>query len=166
MVVKNTKKNSTKASVPPGYVADPSHGPMLTYQASLPKLPVPPLSSTISKYLETVRPHLNSSEYTRTINAARNFENSALGKELQKRLEARACEEGSLYWLGAHRGLLEGEAAEGMRGKGEGWVITREKGQKTQGRMDALAHGSPLYAIKTAGCTTETGPLQITLISG
>ncbi|KZV70168.1 acyltransferase ChoActase/COT/CPT [Peniophora sp. CONT] len=92
-------KNSTKASVPPGYVADPSHGPMLTYQSSLPKLPVPTLSSTISKYLETVRPHLTPQEYTSTESAAREFESSALGKELQSRLEARAKEEGRESWL-------------------------------------------------------------------
>lgn len=95
-------KNSTKAaapSVPPGYVADPSHGPMLTYQSSLPKLPVPTLSSTISKYLETVRPHLTAQEYTSTESAARDFETSELGKELQSRLEARAKEEGRESWL-------------------------------------------------------------------
>lgn len=95
------KNNSTKAApaVPPGYVADPNRGPMLTYQRSLPKLPVPPLSSTISKYLESVRPHLTSAEYTATENAARAFEHSALGRELQGRLEARAKEEGRESWL-------------------------------------------------------------------
>lgn len=93
------KNNSSKAAVPPGYVADPRKGPMLTYQSSLSKLPVPTLSSTISKYLETVRPHLTAQEYAHTTAVARDFENSALGKELQSRLEARRNEEGRESWL-------------------------------------------------------------------
>ena len=55
-----------KSEVPPGYVADPSKGPMLRYEASLPKLPIPPVSSTAAKYLETVEPHLTPEQFAKT----------------------------------------------------------------------------------------------------
>jgi carnitine O-acetyltransferase len=72
---------------------------MLRYQASLPHLPVPPLSSTLSKYLETIRPHLTSAEYARSEAVVREFGASPRGAELQKRLEARAAEPGTVNWL-------------------------------------------------------------------
>ena len=103
-MVQNQKRtiSSTKArkqDAPPGYVADPSAGPMLRYQESLPKLPVPPLSSTLSKYIETVQPHLSAEEFSRTRAAVKKFADSPLAQELQKRLEARAAEPGMKNWL-------------------------------------------------------------------
>ena len=74
---------------------------MLRYQASLPHLPVPPLASTLSKYLETLRPHLSPAEYTRSQSIIRAFGASKQAEELQRRLEARASDdsEGSVNWL-------------------------------------------------------------------
>ena len=72
---------------------------MLRYQASVPHLPVPPLSSTLSKYLETIRPHLTTAEYARSEAVVRDFGASPRGVELQKRLEARAAEPGTVNWL-------------------------------------------------------------------
>jgi len=72
---------------------------MLRYQASLPHLPVPPLSSTLAKYLETIRPHLSSAEYARSEAAVREFGASPRAAELQKRLEARAAEPGTVNWI-------------------------------------------------------------------
>ena len=63
---------------------------MLRYQASLPHLPVPPLSSTLSKYLETLRPHLSPAEYARSESIVRAFGASKQAQELQRRLEAHA----------------------------------------------------------------------------
>jgi carnitine O-acetyltransferase len=62
---------------------------MLRYQASLPHLPVPPLSSTLYKYLETLRPHLSPAEYARSESIVRAFGASKQAQELQRRLEAR-----------------------------------------------------------------------------
>jgi carnitine O-acetyltransferase len=73
---------------------------MLRYQASLPHLPVPPLASTLSKYLETLRPHLSPAEYTRSQSIIRAFGASKQAEELQRRLEARASGEGvGVNWL-------------------------------------------------------------------
>ncbi|THH31476.1 hypothetical protein EUX98_g2726 [Antrodiella citrinella] len=85
--------------VPPGYVADPSQGPMLAYEASLPRLPVPSLASTAAKYLESVQPHLTPAEFSTTTNVVQTFLRSDQAKVLQKRLEARAGEPGMASWL-------------------------------------------------------------------
>lgn len=87
------------ADPPPGYAIDPNAGPMLRYQASLPRLPVPTLSSTASKYLETVRPHVTSDAFKETESAVKEFLASPLSAELQKRLEARAADPNTKSWL-------------------------------------------------------------------
>lgn len=84
---------------PSGYVGDPLTPAMLRFEASLPRLPVPTLSSTGAKYLETVQPHLTPLEYERTHNIVKSFVQSHLGKKLQERLEARAAEPDIKNWL-------------------------------------------------------------------
>ena len=73
-----------------GNKADPKQGAMLRYQASLPHLPVPSLASTLTKYLDTIRPHLTPAEYARSQLTVHAFGASAQAQELQRRLEARA----------------------------------------------------------------------------
>jgi Choline/Carnitine o-acyltransferase len=70
---------------------------MLRYQASLPHLPVPSLASTLTKYLDTIRPHLTPAEYARSELTVRMFGASAQAQELQRRLEARRAVE--VNWL-------------------------------------------------------------------
>ena len=72
---------------------------MLRYQASLPRLPVPTLASTASKYLETVKPVVSSSAYARTEALVNEFVKSPQAAELQKRLEGRAGEKDVKNWL-------------------------------------------------------------------
>jgi carnitine O-acetyltransferase len=84
---------------PPGYSIDPKAGPMLRYQASLPRLPVPSLASTASKYLDTVRPHVSDAEYNKTESIVNEFVASPQAAELQKRLEARAADPNVKNWL-------------------------------------------------------------------
>jgi len=97
--LKTTPLAKNTPQVPPGYVEDPSAGPLYRYQESLPRLPVPTLSSTASKYLETVRPHLTPSDFSNTEAAVSAFLRSPLAPELQKRLEARAADPGVKNWL-------------------------------------------------------------------
>jgi carnitine O-acetyltransferase len=85
------RSSSGSDSLPEGYKADPKQGTMLRYQASLPQLPVPSLASTVTKYLDTIRPHLTPSEYLRSESVVRAFGASAQAAELQRRLEARAA---------------------------------------------------------------------------
>lgn len=72
---------------------------MLRFEASLPRLPVPPLSSTAAKYLETVQPHLTPSEFSATQSAVQSFLQSEQSKVLQKRLQARATDPSVKNWL-------------------------------------------------------------------
>jgi carnitine O-acetyltransferase len=94
-----TSKPRKNESIPPGYTVDPSVGPMLRFERSLPRLPVPTLASTAAKYLETVQPLLTPAAYEGTKRAVDEFVASDHGKELQRRLEARAAEPDRASWL-------------------------------------------------------------------
>ncbi|KAF8514213.1 acyltransferase ChoActase/COT/CPT [Hysterangium stoloniferum] len=94
-----TSKPRNTDNTPPGYSVDTSVGPMLRFEKSLPRLPVPTLSSTAAKYLETVKPHVTPAAYEKTKEAVDEFISSDHGKELQQRLMARAAEPDRLSWL-------------------------------------------------------------------
>ena len=85
--------------LPPGYAIDPAEPPMLRYQASLPRLPVPTLESTCAKYLESVQPLLTPEDYTKTQSSVSSFLASPLAAELQSRLKDRAAQPETLNWL-------------------------------------------------------------------
>ena len=72
---------------------------MLHFEASLPRLPVPTLSSTGAKYLESVKPHLTPAEFERTQSVVKSFVQSDLAKKLQERLQARAADPDIENWL-------------------------------------------------------------------
>ncbi|KAG1776190.1 acyltransferase ChoActase/COT/CPT [Suillus placidus] len=100
----STKRNfkssaSKKSDIPEGYAVDPTAGNMLRFQASLPRLPVPALSSTVHKYLETIRPLLTDAEYAKSQATAQEFLRSPQAAELQKRLEARATDPSIKNWI-------------------------------------------------------------------
>ena len=81
------RSNASQASAKPLYAS----------QGSIPKLPVPTLSSTFHKYLESIQPHLTPEEYSHSTSLVRNFLDSDLSNTLQARLEGRASEKES--WL-------------------------------------------------------------------
>jgi len=86
-----------KTDAPRAHSIDASVGPMLRFEKSLPNLPVPSISSTATKYLETVQPHLTDAEYAETRKAVDEFVSSSHVAELQRRLQSRA--EGTESWL-------------------------------------------------------------------
>lgn len=96
---KSSAPSRSVETPPPGYTIDPTAGPMLRYQASLPRLPVPTLSSTAYKYLETVRPHLTPTAFAKTESVVKAFLASSQAVELQKRLEQRAADPEIKNWL-------------------------------------------------------------------
>ncbi|KAI6041368.1 acyltransferase ChoActase/COT/CPT [Pisolithus marmoratus] len=97
--LKSSSIHRSQREGPEGYSIDLSAGNMLRFQASLPHLPVPPLSSTVTKYLETVKPHLTEAEYTVTQTKANAFLDSPQAAELQARLEERAADPSMTNWL-------------------------------------------------------------------
>ncbi|KAG1179307.1 hypothetical protein G6F70_002444 [Rhizopus microsporus] len=89
------------ATTTPKTPVDPTApGPMLRYQKNLPKLPVPALSATLQKYLQSVRPLLSDAEFQRTEQAVKEFEApGGLGQELQERLLAKANDPNVVNWM-------------------------------------------------------------------
>lgn len=62
---------------------------LYSYQGSLPNLPVPAVKDTVQRYLESVHPLMNDSEYERMTKLAKEFEGS-LGNRLQWYLKLKA----------------------------------------------------------------------------
>jgi carnitine O-acetyltransferase len=71
--------------------------PLYASQTTIPHLPVPTLSSTFSKYTETIQPLQSPQEHSKSKQVINDFLSSELSKTLQGRLEQRAKEKDS--WL-------------------------------------------------------------------
>jgi carnitine O-acetyltransferase len=74
-----------------------SDKPLYASQNTIPHLPVPRLSSTLAKYLESILPLQTREEYAESARTIREFGQSDYAATLQKRLEDRAAERPS--WL-------------------------------------------------------------------
>jgi carnitine O-acetyltransferase len=73
---------------------------LLRFEDSLPKLPVPSLEETSSRYLKSVHPLLSASEFERTSKAVQDFvKPGGIGETLQKRLVARRDDPKNKNWL-------------------------------------------------------------------
>ena len=73
---------------------------MLRFEDSLPRLPVPSLEETAKRYLKSVHPLLNKSEFANTTKAVDDFVRSgSIGPELQKRLIARRDDPKYKNWI-------------------------------------------------------------------
>lgn len=77
--------------------AKKSDKPLYASQDSIPHLPVPRLSSTLTKYAESILPYQNREEFAESSKKIREFADSDFGHELQKRLQDRAAEKPS--WI-------------------------------------------------------------------
>ncbi|KAI9639949.1 Carnitine O-acetyltransferase mitochondrial [Ciborinia camelliae] len=83
-----------------GYVEDLSKGPMLRFEESLPKLPVPTLEETAVRYLKSVHPLLTSSELQNTTKAVQEFiKPGGVGSKLQEKLIARREDPKHKNWI-------------------------------------------------------------------
>ncbi|RXK38400.1 carnitine O-acetyltransferase [Tremella mesenterica] len=85
------------ATSPPTNNSASNPTPLYASQSSLPRLPVPTLSSTFHKYLETIQPLQTSDAHQHSQALVYDFLRSDLSKTLQTRLEDRAEEKES--WL-------------------------------------------------------------------
>ena len=86
----------------PKYYESQTETSLFEKQPQLPKLPVPELNKTLSKYLKSLEPLLTPNELTRTKRIVEEFKNDPFTKSLQKRLQERSdsSEKGWLaeYW--------------------------------------------------------------------
>ncbi|RPA94175.1 hypothetical protein L873DRAFT_1814903 [Choiromyces venosus 120613-1] len=85
---------------PTAYKEDPSAGPMLRFQKSLPKLPVPTLQETADRYIKSLKPLLTQHELQRTKAAVAEFiREGGIGQQLQEKLLAKAQKPEVNNWL-------------------------------------------------------------------
>lgn len=90
----------SNSSLPAGYVEDLSKGPMMRYEASLPRLPVPKLEETAARYLQTLKPLLTPSELATSKKAIEEFiAPGGAGRKLQAKLLARRDNPDIKNWL-------------------------------------------------------------------
>ena len=88
------------SSVPSGYVEDKSKGPMLRFQDSLPKLPVPALEETAKRYLKSLHPLLSQSEFEASTKAVEDFiKPGGPGPRLQEKLVALREDPQTKNWI-------------------------------------------------------------------
>jgi carnitine O-acetyltransferase len=73
--------------------------PTNKYQSVLPRLPVPDLSSTVVKYLKSVRPLLKDEDFSRVCAVAFQSVTSEQGRKLQEKLVERAKSKPDSSWL-------------------------------------------------------------------
>ncbi|KAJ9164690.1 Acyltransferase ChoActase/COT/CPT [Coniochaeta hoffmannii] len=90
----------SNSSLPAGYVEDKSKGPMLRFQESLPKLPVPTLEETAARYLKSLQPLLSPIELESSKKAVEEFiAPGGPGRKLQDKLIARREDPNVKNWL-------------------------------------------------------------------
>ncbi|KAL2352456.1 carnitine O-acetyltransferase-like protein [Cryomyces antarcticus] len=83
-----------------GYKEDSTKGPMLRFEDSLPRLPVPSLKETADRYLKSVHPLVTEEEFEHTKKAVADFiQPGGQGETLQKRLEARRDDPNHKNWI-------------------------------------------------------------------
>ncbi|KAJ2084171.1 Carnitine O-acetyltransferase mitochondrial [Coemansia sp. RSA 988] len=76
-----------------------NHGALFACQERLPRLPVPELDATLSKYARSLEPLLPPDELAHSKSLIEEFRRSTQGRELQQRLECRAADPNCANWL-------------------------------------------------------------------
>ncbi|KAI0841829.1 acyltransferase ChoActase/COT/CPT [Hypoxylon sp. FL0890] len=90
----------SNSSLPPGYVEDKSKPAMLRFQDSLPRLPVPTLEETASRYVKSLHPLLSPVEFEASKKAVDEFiKPGGVGRKLQEKLIARRENPKIKNWL-------------------------------------------------------------------
>ncbi|KAK8079986.1 carnitine O-acetyltransferase [Apiospora hydei] len=90
----------SNSSLPAGYAEDKSKGPMLRFQDSLPRLPVPTLEETSARYLKSLNPLLSSDELASSKTAVEEFvKPGGVGRKLQEKLVAKREDPNVRNWI-------------------------------------------------------------------
>ncbi|KAI0160413.1 carnitine O-acetyltransferase [Xylariaceae sp. FL1272] len=90
----------SNSSLPKGYAEDTSKGPMLRFQDSLPKLPVPTLEETAARYVRSLHPLLSPVEFAASKKAVDEFvKPGGVGHKLQHKLIAKREDPKTKNWI-------------------------------------------------------------------
>ncbi|KAF5659370.1 carnitine o-acetyltransferase [Fusarium heterosporum] len=93
-------KRSNSSTASSGYVENKSKGPMLRWQDSIPRLPVPTLEETAKRYLKSLHPLLSPSEYEASKKAIDEFVRpGGVGSKLQEKLVAKRDDPNTKNWI-------------------------------------------------------------------
>ncbi|KAL6920755.1 hypothetical protein FSST1_004781 [Fusarium sambucinum] len=93
-------KRANSSSSSSGYIENNSKGPMLRWQDSLPRLPVPTLEETAKRYLKSLHPLLSTSEYEASKKAVDEFVRpGGVGSKLQEKLVAKREDPNTKNWI-------------------------------------------------------------------
>lgn len=83
-----------------GYAEDKSKGPMLRFQDSLPRLPVPTLEETSARYIKSLHPLLSADELASSKKAVEDFvKPGGVGRKLQEKLVAKREDPNVRNWI-------------------------------------------------------------------
>ena len=92
--------NTNSKSRIAGYKEDLSKGPMLRFEDSLPRLPVPTLEETAKRYLKSLHPLLSKSEFRQSTKFVQEFlKPGGQGETLQERLLAKREDPNTKNWI-------------------------------------------------------------------
>ncbi|KAK7927718.1 carnitine O-acetyltransferase [Apiospora marii] len=90
----------SNSSLPAGYAEDKSKGPMLRFQDSLPRLPVPTLEETSARYIKSLHPLLSADELASSKKAVEEFvKPGGVGRKLQEKLVAKREDPNVRNWI-------------------------------------------------------------------
>ncbi|KAK8128204.1 carnitine O-acetyltransferase [Apiospora sp. TS-2023a] len=90
----------SNSSLPAGYAEDKSKGPMLRFQDSLPRLPVPTLEETSARYIKSLHPLLSADELANSKKAVEEFvKPGGVGHKLQEKLVAKREDPNVRNWI-------------------------------------------------------------------
>ncbi|KAI0457781.1 acyltransferase ChoActase/COT/CPT [Xylaria acuta] len=90
----------SNSSLPQGYAEDKSKGPMLRFQESLPRLPVPTLEETAARYVKSMHPLLSPVEFAASKKAVDEFvKPGGVGEKLQGKLIAKREDPKTKNWI-------------------------------------------------------------------
>jgi hypothetical protein len=84
----NNNSSAYKSAIDSLYISSSGES-TFQYDEDLPSLPLPSLSNTLNKYLDTVRPHVSEEEFAHTESLVREFEHGQ-GKVLHEKLRQKA----------------------------------------------------------------------------
>ncbi|EFX04354.1 carnitine acetyl transferase [Grosmannia clavigera kw1407] len=94
------KRNSSSKPIPKGYAEDNSKGPMLRFQESLPRLPVPTLEETAARYVKSLRALYPTEDVAKSEAAVAEFiRPGGVGQRLQAKLVAQRDDASVKNWL-------------------------------------------------------------------
>lgn len=94
------KRNNSSKALPKGYVEDNSKGPMLRFQESLPRLPVPTLEETAARYVKSLKALYPAEDVAKSEAAVKDFiRPGGVGQKLQEKLLARRADPAVKNWI-------------------------------------------------------------------